>query len=91
MYIRTSYLNLKAPIPNKQVNLSRLGKVKSILITSSIGEAFWTASVNIVGIMVKMKRQRQTRYKQRHYILAANAYVNSVCASLLRAMLGRAV
>lgn len=51
-------LNLKAPIPNKQVNLSSLGKVKSILITSSIGEVFWTASVNIVGIMVKMKRQR---------------------------------
>lgn len=52
-------LNLKAPIPNKQVNLSSLGKVKSIVIASSIGEVFWTASVNIVGIMVKMKRQRE--------------------------------
>lgn len=52
-------LNLKAPIPNKQVNLGSLGKVKSIFITSSIGEVFWTASVNIVGIMVKTKRQRE--------------------------------
>lgn len=49
-------LNLKAPKTNKQVNHSSFGKVKSSLITNNIGEVFWTASVNIFSIMVKMKR-----------------------------------
>lgn len=51
-------LNLEAPKNNKKKYLTSVvfGKGKSTLIMSSIGEVFWTASVNIFSIMVKMKR-----------------------------------